>query len=41
MTRIRIYNVYGCSQSVSGYKFRRDAFDQLGDPLILGEEEAL
>ena len=39
MTRIRIYNVYGCSQSVSGYKFRRDVFDRLGDPLILGEEE--
>ena len=41
LTRVSVWNQYGTRESSQVYKLPRKAFDQLGDPLILGEEEAL
>ena len=39
LTRVSVWNQYGVRESKQVYKLPRKAFDQLGDPLILGEEE--
>ena len=39
LTRVSVWNQYGTRESRQVYKLPRKAFDQLGDPLILGEEE--
>lgn len=37
-TRITVWNAYGISTLIPVYALRREAFDSLGDPLILDEE---
>lgn len=37
MTRIRLWNVYGVHRDIPVYRLRRDAFEEFGDPLIIGE----
>ena len=39
LTRVSVWNQYGTRESRQVYKLPRKAFDRLGDPLILGEEE--
>ena len=39
LTRVSVWNQYGVRESKQVYKLPRKAFDRLGDPLILGEEE--
>ena len=37
-TRISVWDDHGERRSLPGYSFSRDAFDMLGDPLVLDEE---
>lgn len=37
MTRIQLWNVHGIPQPTAVYRLRRDAFERLGEPLLLDE----